>query len=140
MIAKRSWLAAVLVCLVTESAAARPHPGARDAWAERFRKQPTRVASIDNDKQIDINNISMFVTNTGSFAYDKMHGAGFEFPKGTGKTAMFAAGLWMGAKVNGAIRIALSEYSDEYGPGAIVGRSEERRVGEEGRSRWSPYH
>ena len=36
---------------------------------------------------------SMVVTNTGSFAYDKGTGnAGLEFPKGTTKTAVFAAG------------------------------------------------
>ena len=79
---------------------------------------------VDNGQRIDVNNISMFVTNTGSFAWDKVdpgQPAGLEFPKGTGKTAVFAAGLWLGAKVGGATRIALAEYSDEYGPGSALG-------------------
>jgi len=80
------------------------------------------AAGIDNSQRIDINNISMVVTNTGSFAYDKATGnAGLEFPKGTGKTSVFAAGLWLGAKVGPDVRVCVSEYSDEYGPGAMIG-------------------
>ena len=72
--------------------------------------------------RIDINNISMVVKNTGSFAYDTQAGsAGLEFPKGTGKTAVFAAGLWMGAVVSGKVRASVAEYSDDYRPGAAPG-------------------
>src|SRR2546430_1212236 len=35
--------------------------------------------------------------------------------------------------------IVFEPYYENYGPDAIL-RSEERRVGKEGRSRWSPYH
>jgi len=77
---------------------------------------------VDNAQFMDVNNIAMFITNTGSFAWDKTSGnAGLEFPKGTGKTAVFAAGLWIGGQVGGSTRVAVSEYSDEYGPGAMVG-------------------
>jgi hypothetical protein len=81
-----------------------------------------RGEGVDNTTKIDINNISMFVTNTGSFALDKPDNfvAGLEFPKGTGKTAVYAAGMWLGARVSGQTRVAVSEYSDEYGPGAIL--------------------
>ena len=35
----------------------------------------------------------------------------------------------------------LVDYIEDYEPGEFaVGRSEERRVGKECRSRWSPYH
>ena len=94
--------------------AATGRPMLRDA-------RPAKRAIIDNSQRIDINNISMVVTNTGSFAYDKPNSAsGLEFPKGTGKTAVFAAGLWMGGQIGGATRICVAEYSDEYGPGAIL--------------------
>jgi hypothetical protein len=85
---------------------------------------PLRAQVTDNSQTIGVNNIRMFVTNTGSFAWDKSGAgqpAGFEFPKGTGKTALYAAGLWLGAKINGEKRLAVSEYSDEYKPGAAVG-------------------
>lgn len=84
--------------------------------------QPARVQGVDNSKHIDINNIDMFITNTGSFAWDKTSGnAGLIYPKGTSKTCVFAAGLWMGGRVGGATRVCVSEYSDEYGPGAMIG-------------------
>ena len=94
------------------------------------RPRPAGSKVIDTGQAIDINNIRMFITNTGSFAWDKTTGAaGLEFPKGTGKTAVFAAGLWIGGLCSDSagvarpdvLHLAVSEYSDEYGPGAIVG-------------------
>jgi hypothetical protein len=85
---------------------------------------PLRTLITDNTQTIGVNNIRMFVTNTGSFAWDKASAgqpAGFEFPKGTGRTALYAAGLWLGARINGGLRLAVSEYSDEYRPGSAVG-------------------
>ena len=86
------------------------------------RARPARTNPEDASQRIDINNISMVVKNTGSFAYDTENGAaGLEFPKGTGKTAVFAAGLWMGALVGGNVRASVAEYSDDYRPGAAPG-------------------
>ena len=85
------------------------------------RARPSRTNPEDASQRIDINNISMVVKNTGSFAYDTQNGAaGLEFPKGTGKTAVFAAGLWMGALVNGKVRASAAEYRDDFSPGAIL--------------------
>src|SRR6266545_4254683 len=111
------WLAlllagAVLVPAVTRARTLAPARTAR----------PLRAMNTDNSQYLDINRIKMWVTNTGSFAWDKGSGnAGLEFPKGSTKTAVFAAGLWMGGQVNGATRVAVSEYDDEYGPGPIIG-------------------
>jgi len=81
-----------------------------------------RASLIDIGQVIDANAIRMFVTNTGSFAFDKSTGnAGLEFPRGTGNTAVFASGLWLGGLVGGQLRVALSEYSDEFGPGSAAG-------------------
>jgi hypothetical protein len=80
----------------------------------------SKVNTIDTEEFFDVNNIKMWVTNTGSFAWDVTTGnPGLIFPKGTTKTAIFASGLWVGAKVNGQIRVAISEYSDEYVPGSM---------------------
>ncbi len=76
----------------------------------------------DTDNVIDANKIKMFATNFGSLARDRASPggpAGFFFPRGTDKTAIFVAGLWMGAKVNGEIRVTVAEYECEYGPGKI---------------------
>ncbi|MBI4530968.1 MAG: hypothetical protein HY709_05535, partial [Candidatus Latescibacteria bacterium] len=76
---------------------------------------------LDNDTKIDVNNISMIVTNQGSYAFDvEGSSAGLEFPKGTGNTAVFASGLWIGGKVNDEIRVAAAEFSFEFRPGVIV--------------------
>ena len=83
---------------------------------------PARApALIDNTARMDANNLDMVVTNHGSFAFDLLTGnAGLIYPKGTTKTAVFAAGLWIGAQVGGQVRVALGEYSQEYVPGPML--------------------
>jgi hypothetical protein len=78
--------------------------------------------SIDNNDRMNVNNLDMVVTNHGSLAYDLLTGnAGLIYPTGTLKTAVFAAGLWVGAKVGGQTRVAVGEYSQEYTPGPMAG-------------------
>ena len=63
---------------------------------------PSSVLWIDIQRRIDVNNLNVFVTNFGSWAYDLSTGnSGLIYPKGTDKTAIFDAGIWFGAKVNG---------------------------------------
>ncbi|MFI5371442.1 MAG: T9SS type A sorting domain-containing protein [Candidatus Eisenbacteria bacterium] len=113
-------MALVAVTLTIGTSAA--HAGGVTRSGDDAAVRPAGVAGVDNSHVIDANNIRMFVTNTGSFAWNKTTGsAGLEFPRGTGNTAVFAAGLWMGARVGGTTRVVVSEYSDEYGPGAMVG-------------------
>jgi hypothetical protein len=105
-------LALVLLCTFTALGFARQAPNNNLRLG--------KLTTIDTDTYIDVNNIKMWVTNTGSFAWDVTTGnPGLIFPKGTVNTVVFASGLWVGAKVNGEIRIALSEYSDEYVPGVM---------------------
>ncbi len=84
--------------------------------------QKPRLGKVSFDQVIDVNNIAMFVTNQGSFAWNLTTGySGLEFPKGTyGQTAVFAAGPWIAGKVNGEIRVAIAEYSFEFAPGPIL--------------------
>lgn len=84
---------------------------------------PARVQVQDASRRIDINNLNMFVTNTGSWANDFMNAnnAGFFFPKGTTSTVVYESGLWISALVAGAPRAVIAEYSQEYGPGPMVG-------------------
>jgi hypothetical protein len=83
---------------------------------------PPIVQVLDTSHKLDANQLSMFVTNNGSFAYDLGTGnAGLEFPKGSTKTCVFAAGLWLGAKVGGQTRVTIGGYSQEYSPGPMIG-------------------
>ena len=119
-----------MLLLLTAGLAAAAVTGTPTA---KRRARPARTNPEDASQRIDINNISMVVKNTGSFAYDTQNGAaGLEFPKGTGKTAVFAAGLWMGALVGGKVRVSVAEYSDDYaGPARSVGG----RAGRPGQAR-----
>ncbi|TMQ48836.1 MAG: hypothetical protein E6K71_06575 [Candidatus Eisenbacteria bacterium] len=107
----------LLVALAASDAAA-----SAKAEFRAVRPKPHRsAATIDNSTDMDANNIDMVVTNHGSFAYDLVTGnAGFRYPKGSTKTAVFAAGPWIGAKVNGQVRIAVGEYSQEFVPGPMA--------------------
>src|SRR5687767_12295170 len=101
-------------------ALAGPISAANLAATPRSESGP-RSSSYDYSQKIDANNISMFVTNFGTFAWDvATFNAGLEFPKGSGKTAVFASGLWVGALMNGGVRVAVAEYSSEFAPGAIL--------------------
>jgi hypothetical protein len=71
--------------------------------------------------KFDVNNISTFIRNNGSFNRDPGTGnAGFEWPKGTGNTANYASGLWLGGKVGNDVRVAIAEYSYEFDAGPIA--------------------
>jgi len=75
----------------------------------------------DDFKYMDVNRISTPIRNNGSFNRDPHTGnAGFEWPKGTGKTANYASGLWVGGKRGGTVRVAVAEYSYEFGAGPII--------------------
>lgn len=68
---------------------------------------------------LNANNISTWVWNTGVFNQDlrTTNTPGFQWPKGSGKTAIFSAGLTTGAYVNNNLRLAAVSYAGEYAPG-----------------------
>ncbi|HWO57082.1 MAG TPA: hypothetical protein VNN55_05910 [bacterium] len=85
---------------------------------------PASPQIIDNTTFFDANNLLMFVGNTGSFAYDRTallgKNDGLYYPKGTNTSVIYAAGVWMGAKVNGGVRTAAAEYANDYVPGPMA--------------------
>lgn len=116
-------LATLLLFLAAPNAQGAPRTGYKHK-AVKSRPSPVRRAAaiIDNNNHMDVNNLDMVVTNHGSLAYDLETGnAGLIYPKGSTHTAVFASGLWVGAKVNGGIRTAIGEYSQEFVPGPMAG-------------------
>jgi hypothetical protein len=101
------------------------HPvGARPAVTTRTLApaRPFGIAVRDSLRRIDGNRINMWVRNDGLFAWNLPSGnSGLIWPKGTSQTAVFASGLWLGARVGGGIRATVAEYSSEYGPGPMLG-------------------
>src|SRR5262249_3306519 len=105
--------------------AARPAAGpSSPAASTRRRAGPTSAQVEDMAQAIDANGLKMDLTNFGAFAYDIANinaDHGLFFPKGTTKGVVFASGLWLGATVGGAPRVAVSGYDAEYEPGSAVG-------------------
>ena len=86
--------------------------------------QSSRTVLIhDTIHTISANSLEMFVYNNGNFAYDNanIYGKtdGLYYPRGTKKTIIYDAGLWIGAKVNNQVRIAMAEYTSEFVPGPM---------------------
>ena len=72
---------------------------------------------------LDINNILTVFRNNGISDFDKdIANAGFVYPKGSGKTAVFASGLLWGAKVVGdpQVRVGGTSYATGLKPGRIL--------------------
>lgn len=69
--------------------------------------------------KLDGNNISSYIWNTGVIDQDNniQNTPGFEWIKGTGKFALFTAGLSLGGYVNNQLRLASASYKGEYSPG-----------------------
>jgi photosystem II stability/assembly factor-like uncharacterized protein len=73
--------------------------------------------------KLDGNNISAYFQNTGIFNQNTSYGntAGFEWPKGTNRYAIFTSGLSISAMVGGNLRQAMCSYKGEYRFGMIIG-------------------
>ena len=75
---------------------------------------------------IDVNELRMAVTNVGMFGYSlpvievSQSGIpGLEWPRGSGRSLLYAGGLWVGARVNGEPRVTVAEYGTEYAAGPL---------------------
>lgn len=99
--------------------------GSEAATGGRSESMSVRPASVDNTAYIGVNNLQMLVSNVGSFAYDPSSHFGkhdgLYFPRGSDKTVVYAAGLWIGARVDGEPRVTVAEYTQEFSPGGMDG-------------------
>ncbi len=71
-------------------------------------------------EKLEGNNISSYFINTGIIDQNNRSGnlAGFEWPKGSNKTAIYTAGLSTAGICQGQLREAMASYKGEYYPGA----------------------
>ncbi|MDQ3021789.1 MAG: T9SS type A sorting domain-containing protein [Bacteroidota bacterium] len=75
---------------------------------------------IINSRKLDTNNISAWFTNNGSFNFDPTtSNAGFEWPRGTGYSARYSSGVWMGCVVGDDTLTAVTEYAFDFKPGYV---------------------
>ena len=81
----------------------------------------TRVAVVSDTAALDVNELRLLISNDGMLPWpDDIYGGALEFPRGSGRNALYQGGPWIAAKVGNEIRGVVSEYSTEYGPGAIL--------------------
>ncbi len=79
---------------------------------------PARIR--DSTRHADVNQLNMVVSNIGSFGFDPLTGGpGLEWPSGSDSHTVFAAGLWIGAKVDGETRVTVAQYSTEFAAGPL---------------------
>lgn len=111
-------------------------PSASAGKKQGMVREPSAAGSVDfdNDTYVDAGNTLTFVTNYGLLARDFsnvfVYDAGCFYPY-TGvdhiidgsqhATVVFSAGIWVGGKVNGDLRVTVADYASEYTPGPISG-------------------
>ncbi|MGE5403005.1 MAG: CHRD domain-containing protein [Ignavibacteriales bacterium] len=83
-------------------------------------KKLNKTMGLPNKAKMNINNISTWIYNNGDSDLDPSQQAGFTYPKGSGKTAIFESGFLWGAKVKGEIRVGGSAYRQGLQPGKII--------------------
>ena len=71
-------------------------------------------------KKFNINKISTWIKNDGKSDINPNGLSGFEYPRQSGKTAVYQSGLLWGGKVDGQIRVGGSTYRQGTVPGKIL--------------------
>ncbi len=97
-------------------------PNVRMITGNPYDFRPTNTDGVIKAQiNLNANNISTWVQNTGTFNQDirTTNTAGFEWPKGSGKTAIFTSGLSIGTYINGNLRLGNASYNGEYAPGYV---------------------
>ncbi len=80
--------------------------------------------TVQNQFTMTGNNWAFEMTNYGPYAQDIAGrlpggGSGGEFPRGTGTYIIFAAGLQIGALVDGVPKVSVIDFDSEFQPGAL---------------------
>ena len=122
----------VLIMIVMHSVTILAEPSA--ASNAEMRSANQNIGNLDYSAYINANRLLMFCSNAGSFAFDRSvllgKSSGLYYPytsiadildASNISTAAYAAGLWMAGRVQGDVRVAIGEYSSDFGPGPMIG-------------------
>lgn len=94
-----------------------------DVKAEGGDNKNTKLQKITGSpvyKRFNINRISTWIKNDGESDINPNGNSGFEYPRRSGKTAVFQSGFLWGGKVDGQIRVGGSVYRQGTVPGKIL--------------------
>ncbi len=106
---------------------------AREYREDTDRKSGETVTSgclpAATSSDLDLNNVRALIHTGGDMWSDFAGDPRYEVPKGSGKQALYAGGIWIGGvDVNGQLRLAARTYRSEgndYWPGPLVSSGEE---------------
>ncbi|HEX2867178.1 MAG TPA: T9SS type A sorting domain-containing protein [Ignavibacteriales bacterium] len=87
---------------------------------KKDQRKLSKTLGLPNRTKMNINNVSTWIYNNGDSDLDPTQNAGFTYPKGSGKTAIFESGFIWGASVGGEIRVGGSTYRTGLQPGKIL--------------------
>lgn len=106
----------IILCLLTAAAALQAQDKGTHGTNRLY-----KTNGKPHYTKLNINNISTYVYDNGNSDMGlNAYSAGFTYPKGSGKTAVYASGLQWGAKVNGKISAGGSFYLQGLQPGKII--------------------
>jgi hypothetical protein len=72
------------------------------------------------EKDLDVNNVLARLFNTGSLFFGNSSQATYIVPQASGRTPIFASGIWVGGLADGELRVAGATYADfEFWPGPL---------------------
>ncbi len=118
-------LLAVFSLILTEFALAEKYHtiGYRQSQgANRITAESCTPATGNTD--LNINNVRARINTGGDMWWDMINDAKYEIPKGSGKTSLFSAALWIGGvDVNGQLKVAALTYrqrGNDYWPGPLT--------------------
>ncbi|MEM1269101.1 MAG: T9SS type A sorting domain-containing protein [Bacteroidota bacterium] len=78
---------------------------------------PTGQATVN----LDINNARARLYNTGGLYFRQNQGSIYQLPVGTERSPMFSSAIWIGGEVDGALRMAATDYGPyEFWPGPLA--------------------
>ncbi len=86
---------------------------------ERGIKSTLNILGVPTYTKFNINNLSTWFQNNGSSDISMSGNSGFNYPKGSGKTAIYQSGFLWGGKVDGEVRVGGSTYYQGTVPGQI---------------------
>ncbi len=94
----------------------------REFTAEPFLPTPENSdRSWFNMQTFDGNEWWAAITNDGSWCtYQYLGASGGRWPRATATSAIYNSGLWIGATVNGEVRVSAVQYGSEFSPGPIT--------------------
>ena len=103
---------------------------------------PGNCALGTAEPDLTLSDVRARVFNTGSLFFGATSQAVYEVPKLSEKSPLFAAGIWIGGKVGGDLRVAGSTYTNfefwpgPLDPGALLPEADCRRLNANGREAW----